>query len=287
MTGVRANADLHTHSTASDGSLSPVALIDRAADRQLRIMALTDHDTVAGLNEAAARARAREINLIPGIELSLIWETTPVHVLGLGIEPGNVELVDGIAALESLRVERAETIGLRLAKLGFKATYAGACALSGNARPGRAHFARHLVASGMLPSMQEAFTRLLKRGRPAYAATKWPALATGIGWIRAAGGVAVLAHPLHYELTASKLRRLAAAFADVGGEAMEVINGHADAEAIETAAALARRLRLAGSAGSDFHAPDTPWSELGRLPEFPRDLIHVLDLRASWRLNQP
>lgn len=271
------DTDLHTHSTASDGGLPPAALVARAFECGVRTLALTDHDTVAGVAEAADAARRLGLRLIAGVELSLLWEKTPLHVVGLNVDTRSAALQEATARLDQIRIERAQRIGERLAKLGMPGAYEGACAEGGTARPGRAHFARHLLRTGRVTSLQAAFDRLLRHGRPAYVATDWPELEEGIEGIHQAGGVAVLAHPLDYDLTASKLRRLAATFKAAGGEAIEVINGRIGNDRIHTGVVLAQRHALLGSAGSDFHSPDTPHSDLGRLPAFPAGLDHVIE----------
>ena len=272
--------DLHSHSTASDGTLAPAALVRRAAEHGVRVLALTDHDTTDGLPEAAAAAAAAGVELVPGVELSTVWEGVEVHVVGLWIEPDHPALQEGLAAQRERRGARARAMGERLARAGIPGAYEGARALARGEVVNRSHFARYLVAAGRGRDLADAFDRYLRQGRPGYAPPEWVGLAEGVGWIRAAGGTAVLAHPGRYRLSAGRLRRLAAAFREAGGAAVEVVCGSHTPAQVQAAAGLARRHGLAASVGSDFHAPGNPWRELGRLAPLPADLTPVWAARA-------
>lgn len=260
--------DLHTHSRASDGELTAPELLTEAAATGVRVLALTDHDTVTGLGQAAAAALARGVTLVPGVELSTTWEGSGVHVVGLGIDPEAAVLTRGLSRLQQERRRRAELIDRRLLRLGIPGALAGAEALAGGLVT-RAHFARHLVAAGHAKDAAEVFKRLLGRGKPAHVAGEWAPLSEAVAWIRSAGGVAVLAHPQRYRLTATRLRRLVEAFKEAGGTALEVITGRQPPTAALVLAGLARRFGLLASLGSDFHGPGMPWGGLGRLPALP------------------
>jgi predicted metal-dependent phosphoesterase TrpH len=264
--------DLHAHSTASDGSLSPAALVERAAYRRVRVLALTDHDTVNGLDEAQTAATRHGIHLINAIELSTAFEKHPLHVVGLNIDPASRSLNDALSQLADLRCERAMAIGRRLEKLGFADTYIEASHEAQSPRPGRAHFARCLMRTGRFKEMSEVFDRLLGSGKPAYVVTKWPQLEDTIACIRKAGGVAVLAHPLRYKLTASWLRRIAKQFQEMGGTGLEVSIARQSRQEADTAADIASRSGLCGSVGSDFHCIGDYAPDLGGFPALPPDI---------------
>ncbi len=272
--------DLHSHSRASDGLLEPAALVERAARAGVDCLALTDHDTTAGVDEAGAEARRHGIHLLPGVEISVTWHGQLLHILGLAIDPSSTVLQAGLADLRDRRLRRAETMARRLERAGLEQALAGACRQAeGSAVIGRAHFARELVAQGMARDVQGAFRRYLRRGRPGYVACQWAPLEEAIGWIRAAGGVAVIAHPARYGLRRQRLRQLCAEFRDLGGQGIEVVSGsHAATDEIRALAGLARDFALLASQGSDFHDPDLPWTALGRLPRMP------LGLEPVWRI---
>jgi predicted metal-dependent phosphoesterase TrpH len=271
--------DLHTHTQASDGSLTPQQLLQAAADAGLRTLAVTDHDTVAGLDAAAAAARAHGIELIAGVELSVSWQRRTVHVVGLQIDPDADALSAGLKQLQSQRRERARAVAIKLEKLGDTGALRWVEETPVDRQLTRSHFATRLVDAGLCPDARRAFKRYLAPGRSAYVATQWPELEQAIGWIRAAGGIAVLAHPLKYPMTRSWRHRLLTAFRQAGGEAMEVCSGNSDAEAIRTSAADAETFGLRASLGSDFHGAAQPWIKLGRLPGLPEHLRPVLDRR--------
>ncbi len=267
--------DLHCHSTASDGTLPPAAVVRRAAAVGVRHLALTDHDTLAGIVEASACAREVGIEFIPGVEISVTWEDKCFHVLGLNVDLKCEPLRAGLARLQQIRLERAEGIAVQLEKHGVLGALAKVQAMAGEGMITRTHFARLLVARGLAASVPEAFEHFLVRGKPGYVATRWAELDAALTWIRAAGGVAVLAHPLRYQLTASWLRRFLTAFQSLGGMGIEVVCGNSTPAQIEILADYARRYRLLGSMGSDFHDPDLAWTDLGRLAPLPAGIAPV------------
>jgi 3',5'-nucleoside bisphosphate phosphatase len=261
--------DLHLHSSASDGVLEPAALVAHAASCGVRFMALTDHDTVAGLEEAAAAAKRLGVTLVAGVELSVDWRGRSLHMLGLAIDPAAASLVRGLRALQALRLDRAEQIAARLDAAGAPGAAAFDIVRAAGRLPTRMHFARALVAVGAAADIASAFDRWLARGRPGYYAAKWPALAEVTGWVVAAGGSAVIAHPMRYPLSAGARRELCAEFAVAGGHGIEVITGGGGIRNADQAISLAVRSGLAGSVGSDFHDPAIPWNPPGRLAKLP------------------
>ncbi len=272
--------DLHTHSTASDGRLAPAALVARAAERGVRVLALTDHDTVDGLAEADAAARRAGITLVPALEMSVLWAKRTLHIVALDVDPDATGLRLALERLAAARVDRAHRIARRLRGAGVADAFGGAGRLADGAPPGRMHFARYLVECGAVRSAQEAFRKYLGRGRPAAVRSDWLALEEGVSAIREAGGIAVFAHPTRYGFTRTCLRDATRAFREAGGAAIEVVTGGDGPGDRGTAAALARREDLLASAGSDFHDPEFPWRELGRLASLPADLTPVWEGRA-------
>lgn len=278
--------DLHCHSDCSDGRLAPAAVVERAARNGVDCLALTDHDTVAGLAEARARADDLGVRLLSGVEVSVNWtasgNTRPrcIHVVGLGFDPGHRQLVAGLAAQESARRDRAARIGARLVERGAPGTLERAGELAGGAAVCRPHFARALVELGHVRSDREAWRRFLGDRGPCDVPVDWVDLAGGVGWITAAGGVAVLAHPGHYKLSKPRMRELVGAFRDAGGQAIEVsVAGRPAAERAELAR-LAAEYGLAASSGSDFHDPGQTWRDLGSQPALPEGAVPVWDLPA-------
>ncbi len=261
--------DLHCHSTASDGALSPSQLVQRAAEHGVTTLALTDHDTLKGLAEAQIMADTLGIQLIPGIELSASWEKKCLHIVGLGIDPQHPALMDGIRLQQQIRVDRATKIAEKLAKRRIEGVYEAVCATAGTDMVTRLHFAQYLLQQKYVTSLQDAFDKYLGQGKPAYVSTHWATLEQTVSWITASGGIAVLAHPLRYKLTSSWLKRALTAFKHAGGRGIEVVTGQSSVDDIQRSLQLARRFDLFASQGSDFHNPDNPWVELGRLAPMP------------------
>jgi len=270
--------DLHCHSTASDGSLSPNELVQRAQAQGVTALALTDHDTTAGLAEAELTAQTCGIRLIKGIELSTSWENKCLHIVGLGINPNYPPLAEASRELQNLRWRRAEKIAEKLEKKQIPGAYEAVMKLAGDGMVTRSHFADFLVAHNHVVTHQEAFDRYLGKGKPAYCATVWADLAVAVDWIVQSGGIAVLAHPLRYQLTGSWLARLLTAFKDAGGKAIEVVTGQYNPDEIHRLTQFATRYQLAGSVGSDFHTPANQWIELGKLAPLPKSVKPVWEL---------
>ena len=261
--------DLHSHSHASDGTLSPAELVAAAHAGGVDVLALTDHDTTEGLAEAAQVACSLGMQLVPGVEISVSWQSTTIHVLGLGVDSACKPLQDGLSGLCEFRHWRAEEIGRRLAKAGFPDCYAGACTHASGSIVGRTHFAHHLVAAGHAKSVRDVFKRFLVNNKPGYVGGKWASLEDALYWIDAAGGLAVVAHPARYGMTASKLRRFLGEFRECGGIGMEVISGSHSRDNVTAMAALCRSQNMLASCGSDYHGPENPWIRLGQLPLLP------------------
>ena len=270
--------DLHCHSTASDGALSPTNLVQRAYQQGVTSLALTDHDTTAGLDEAQLCATEIGLKLITGIELSTNWQNMCFHIVGLGIDPTYAPLADATYTLQNTRMERAEKIAAKLQKKGIAGSLAAVTKAAGEGMVTRTHFSDFLKSKNHVSTQQEAFDRYLAKGKSAYVPTSWAELELVVSWITGSGGVAVLAHPLRYKLTANYLKRLLSTFKDAGGQGIEVITSRMNADEIRQAAEYATRFDLAGSMGSDFHTANNPWVELGRLAPLPTNIKPIWEL---------
>lgn len=261
--------DLHTHSTCSDGSLTPTALLSRAAEAGIQVLALTDHDTVAGIEEAQRCAAALGVKLVPGVEISASWRAQAVHVLGLWIDPASAALRDRLQTQGELRRSRMRKMCARLDKLRLPGAQLLAAVEMHPGLPTRAHLAQALAAAGHVATADAAFRKYLGQGKTAYVAAEWPPLEEVLGWIRAAGGIASLAHPARYSLSSSARRRLLGDFTAGGGTALEVVSGGNGIQHVDTCATLAVSFGLSGSVGSDFHNPSAAWNPLGRSLKLP------------------
>jgi hypothetical protein len=261
--------DFHLHSTASDGTLSPAELVDRAAQAGIQFLALTDHDTTEGVGEAAEAALRLGLRLVPGVEISVTWHGMTVHIVGLGIDPNDAVLQQGLAGLRSYRDWRAEEIGRRLAKDGIPGTFERARALSNGRLISRTHFARALVERNLAESVRDVFRHYLVRGRPGHVPGQWATLGEAVQWITGAGGQGVIAHPARYPLNRGQLRRLGQEFREAGGVGFEVVSGSHSADDNRLMAIQAQGLGLLASAGSDYHGPGQSYLDLGRLPALP------------------
>jgi 3',5'-nucleoside bisphosphate phosphatase len=270
------NYDLHNHSTYSDGLLSPTQLIELAARTGVDAIALTDHDTTDGLDEAAAAARRMGIGFVPGVEISVSWGMTTLHVVGLQVDPTAAALADGLQSIREGRHGRAQRIAEALEKLGIAGTFEGAYALAENkAMLGRTHFARHLCEAGRVKSIQAAFDKYLARGKPAFVSHRWAPLEDAIRWIRASGGVAVLAHPGRYDLKPAMRDEMLGDFKRLGGAAIEVVTGSHRPEQYAVWQRLAAEHGFLASRGADYHGPGESPVEPGRLPQLHASLTPV------------
>lgn len=269
--------DLHAHSTASDGSLSPEALIEYAIGREISVLALTDHDCIDGIAPAMAFAKSKPITLIPGVELSVMWGNTPLHIIGLGIDTTNSALIRLLKAQFEARTIRAKAIAEKLHEQGVLDAYEKANAIAQNGLITRPHFAQILINEGKCKDMKQAFKKYLKRGRLAYVRMEWVSMEEGIRSLNDAGGKVILAHPLRYGLTNTKLRCLLGDFKAQGGMALEVISGLSTDSEIAHLSALCREFDLRASQGSDFHGPTMTPHVMGRLKSLPPTCRFVLD----------
>lgn len=272
----RPQYDLHCHSTVSDGTLTPTALIHRAVERGVDVLALTDHDEIGGLPEATAAAADAGLTFVAGTELSVSWRDLTVHVVGLRIDPECPALLDGMRAIRSGRSRRGQLMGESLAAAGIPGAYEGALRFAANDELlSRTHFARFLVEAGHVRELREVFKRYLTPGKPGYVAHVWASLADAVGWIHAAGGQAVLAHPGRYKTDREGMDALLAEFKDCRGDAIEVLtSSHTEAQCREFVTHALRHGFLA-SCGSDFHGPGESWMDFGELPPLPASLTPV------------
>ena len=261
--------DLHSHSTISDGTLTPAELLAHAAKQGVNVLALTDHDSVDGLPEARKAADELGIQLINGVEISTNWMGQTIHMLGLGIDPSHPPLLDGLRKICDFRQWRAEEIGRRLAKKRIEGGYEGAKSFAKGRLIARTHYARFLVDAGYCKDIREVFKKYLVRGKPGYVPGKWAELEEAVSWVRGAGGIPIIAHPARYRITAGRLRKLLAEFKKAGGLGMEVVSGSHNMDECQTMANNAKKAGLLASQGSDFHGPENPWVELGRLRPMP------------------
>ncbi|MGB5855745.1 MAG: PHP domain-containing protein [Oceanisphaera sp.] len=266
--------DLHSHSTASDGQLTPTELMARAAEKEVDVLALTDHDTLGGLAEAAIAAAEYGVRLINGVEISCLWQALEVHVVGLNIQTDNEGLNALLTEQQQRRERRAHLMAERLAKANFPGGYEGARAVAGDAPITRSHMAKWLLSQGAADSIAKVFKKFLSRGNTGYAPPDWCSLDEAIAAIHQAGGVAVLAHPTRYDLSNKWVRKMIAAFAEAGGDAMEVSMAQQSPQERATLGEWSKAHQLEASVGSDFHFP-SQWRELGRQLWLPKEATPV------------
>lgn len=261
--------DLHSHSTASDGSLSPTDLVKRAKQQNVDVLALTDHDNTSGLSEAQEAADEMGVSLVPGVEISVTWNGVTVHVLGLGICSENKALQKGLQKLREFRTWRGEEISNRLEKAGISGALDGARRYASGSLISRTHFAHYLVEQGHAKDVRDVFKKFLVHNKPGHVPGQWADLRSTVSWIRNAGGVAVIAHPGRYKLTATRLRQLFAEFKECGGTGLEVVSGSHSPDECRTMAMHAKNFGFFASCGSDYHGPEHAWIELGKIPPIP------------------
>ncbi|MBY4599961.1 3',5'-nucleoside bisphosphate phosphatase [Ottowia caeni] len=270
------NPDLHCHSTVSDGTLEPEVLAARAKANGVDLWALTDHDEVGGQQRALEAAQAQGLKYLTGVEISVTFADTTVHIVGLGFDHTDPRMTDGLADTRDGRGPRAIEMGEQLAKVGIHGAYEGALKYVGNPRLiSRTHFARFLVDSGVCRDTGEVFRKYLTEGKPGYVPHRWAKLGDAVNWITQSGGVAVIAHPARYNFSPTIEYALFSEFKQHGGQGVEVVTGsHSAAEAVRYAD-MAREFDLLASRGSDFHSPDESHTDLGKLPPLPAGLPTV------------
>ncbi len=255
------NVDLHCHSVVSDGTLAPTDIVERAHRNGVHVLALTDHDEVGGLADAQARAEAIGLRFVPGVEVSVTWGGETIHIVGLRIDYRDPELLAGLERTRTGRDGRAHEIAASLAAAGIPDAYEGAL--------------RYIVETGTCASIDEVFRRFLVEGKPGFVPHRWAKLPDAVGWIRAAGGVAVMAHPGRYRLSDLCMDAMLGEFVDAGGQGIEVVSGSHTPDQYGEYAAVAQRYGLAASRGSDFHGPGESRHDLGSLPPLPKSLTPV------------
>ena len=276
------NADLHCHSVVSDGTLTPEELAARAKANGVELWALTDHDEIGGQQRAAEAARAAGLRYITGAEISVTFANETVHIVGLGFDPTNAALQQGLHATRGGRGQRAQEMAEGLARVGIHGSYEGALKYVGNpALVSRTHFARFLVENGTCKDTYEVFRKYLTEGKPGYVPHRWASLRDAVSWITQAGGMAVIAHPARYKFSANEEFALFSEFKAHGGGAVEVVTGSHTVAEYSQYADMAREFGLAGSRGSDFHSPAESHTDLGALPFLPGELTPVWDLLAD------
>lgn len=273
--------DLHCHTTASDGDLTPHQLIDLAVEKKLELLAITDHDTTAGFSAAKDYVQnlpGKPLQLLSGVEISVLWGAHTIHIVGLSFDVENAELQQLLAQIRELRWQRLEEINHKLIKRGHQCYLEDLHQIVGDGVAGRPHFARALIARGFVQDQNQAFNKFLKQGRPGYAKAIWPELSQAVELIVKAGGIAVMAHPAVYKMSRNKLNLMLQEFRDTGGQGIEVVtspNRTSDAIGMTD---RANRLGLYASLGSDFHSPAHTWRGLGWLAPLPDNAKPITEI---------
>jgi len=270
------NADLHCHSVISDGTLTPEILAERAKANGVNLWALTDHDELGGQQRAKAAASALNLDYLAGVEISVTWMGQTIHIVGLGIDADHVGIIEGLRRTRDGRGNRAKLMGEQLLKVGIPGAYEGALHYAGNHELiSRTHFARFLVEQGVCKDTEHVFKNYLVEDKPGYVPHMWAKLDDAVAWIKAAGGVAVIAHPGRYHFNAMQMDELYKHFKDIGGLGIEVITGSHSPDQYLTFGKIAHQYGFLASRGSDFHDPDESHIDLGTLPHLPEHLTPV------------
>ena len=270
------NADLHCHSVVSDGTLTPEVLAERAQANGVHLWALTDHDELGGQERARAAANALKMDYVSGVEISVTWMGQTIHIVGLGIDANHAGIIEGLRQTRDGRANRAKLMAEQLLKVGIPGAYEGALHFAGNHDLiSRTHFARYLVEQGVCRDTEEVFKKYLVEDKPGYVPHQWATLDNAVAWIKGAGGVAVIAHPGRYKLTALQMGELYQHFKDIGGLGIEVITGSHSPDQYKTYGKIAQQYGFLASRGSDFHDPDESHVDLGTLPHLPDHLTPV------------
>ena len=280
------NADLHCHSVVSDGTLTPEVLAERAKTNGVELWALTDHDEIGGQHRAMAAAKAQGMAYLTGTEISVTFAGETVHIVGLGFDPDDAALKQGLHNTRNGREQRAREMSDSLAQAGIHGAFEGALKFVGNPELiSRTHFARHLVESGICKETNEVFRKYLTEGKPGYVPHRWATLKDAVTWITQANGLAIIAHPGRYNFSANAEYALFTEFKAHGGRGVEVVTGSHTKQEFVKYAETAKEFGLAASRGSDFHSPDESHTDLGKLPFLPGDLTPVWELLAD-RIQQ-
>ncbi|TDK68373.1 3',5'-nucleoside bisphosphate phosphatase [Sapientia aquatica] len=270
------NIDLHCHSTVSDGLLAPAEVAARASANGVDVWALTDHDEVGGMAEARAAAKALGMRHVTGVEISITWAAKTIHIVGLQVDETNPTLIQGLHDTRNGREKRAREISALLADVGIPNAFEGALTYVGNPELiSRTHFARFLVETGVCKDVKHVFENYLVEGKPGYIPHRWASLEQSVSWIRAAGGLAVVAHPGRYDLTPMQMSAFLDEFKQFGGQGIEVVTGSHTPDQFDEYAKVAQSYGLLASRGSDFHGPGESRIDLGALPPLPDNLKPV------------
>jgi len=271
------NADLHCHSVVSDGTLTPEQLAERAKSNGVNLWALTDHDELGGQQRAKDAASALNMDYLAGVEISVTWMGQTIHIVGLGIDANHIGILEGLRRTREGRTDRAQLMADQLLKVGIPGAYEGALHFAGNDQLiSRTHFARFLVEQGICRDTEQVFKNYLVEDKPGYVPHMWATLDDAVAWIKAAGGVAVIAHPGRYSrLNAMQMDELFKHFKEIGGLAIEVITGSHSPDQYQTFGKIAQQYGFLASRGSDFHDPHESHIDLGNLPHLPDHLTPV------------
>ena len=270
------NADLHCHSVVSDGTLTPEALAERAKANGVHLWALTDHDELGGQQRAKEAASALNMDYLSGVEISVTWMNQTIHIVGLGIDANHLAIIEGLRRTREGRGNRAQLMADQLLKVGIRGAYEGALHYAGNHQLiSRTHFARYLVEQGVCKDTEHVFKNYLVEGKPGFVPHQWASLENAIAWIKAAGGVAVIAHPGRYPFNSMQMEELYKQFKDLGGLGIEVITGSHSPDQYQTYGKVAQQYGFLASRGSDFHDPNESHVDLGVLPHLPDHLTPV------------
>ncbi len=276
------NYDLHCHSTASDGTLAPAEVVRLAASAGVDVLALTDHDTLDGIAEAQQTALNESLQLVAGVEISVSWKKATIHLLGLGVATDSQSLVNGLQTQLAFRSWRGQEMARRLEKDGFLDALQGAQSHCKGSILSRTHFAHYIVDSGRVNSIRDVFKKFLVPGKPGYVSGQWVSLEEAVSWILEAGGIPVIAHPARYKFTRTRLRTLLDEFKMHGGIGLEVVSGSHSLDETRHMAVVARDHNLLASRGSDYHGPEKPWVQMGRLRPLPVNCPAVWE-HEHWR----
>ena len=270
------NADLHCHSVVSDGTLTPEALAERAKANGVHSWALTDHDELGGQKRAKDAAHALKMDYLSGVEISVTWMNQTIHIVGLGIDADHQGMIEGLRRTREGRGNRAQLMSDQLLKVGIPGAYEGALHYAGNHQLiSRTHFARYLVEKGVCKDTEHVFKNYLVEGKPGFVPHQWATLEDAVAWIKAAGGVAVIAHPGRYPFNPMQMDELYKQFKDLGGLGIEVITGSHSPDQYQTYGKVAQQYGFLASRGSDFHDPNESHIDLGVLPHLPDHLTPV------------